>query len=133
MKFEDEYLDVMQNLEASITDVYRERSHLLDKEVLAAVDALIIEYEAEQLNRPKRVTRLTENPNQVYMGLKHTCEWRLGRSEFRLSGSDESIAAQDSLDVREILGCLKRIKKSVRFWSKQGGKQGYLRYVSEFV
>jgi hypothetical protein len=31
-----------------------------------------------------------------------------------------------------LVACLKRIRKSVRFWSKQGGRRGYLTYIEEF-
>jgi hypothetical protein len=35
--------------------------------------------------------------------------------------------------VDEIITCLKRIQKSIRRWNKEGGRQGYLNFISEFV
>ncbi len=32
-----------------------------------------------------------------------------------------------------LIACLKRIRKSVRYWSKQGGRRGYLAYVRNFL
>jgi hypothetical protein len=37
------------------------------------------------------------------------------------------------ITVNELLDCLKRIKKSVQFWTKEGGRQGYLEYISNFM
>jgi hypothetical protein len=38
-----------------------------------------------------------------------------------------------SISVPELIACLKRLRKSVRFWNEQGGRQGYLNYVREFL
>ena len=62
------------------------------------------------------------------------CEWRLGREEFRLGGWMRSDGPQPepvTLDV--IVACLKRIRKSVQRWNKEGGRQGYLTFVGRFV
>jgi hypothetical protein len=32
-----------------------------------------------------------------------------------------------------LIACLKRIRKSVRFWNKQGGRRGYLTYIEKFL
>ena len=36
-----------------------------------------------------------------------------------------------SLDV--IVACLKRIRKSIQRWNKEGGRQGYLIFIQRFV
>jgi hypothetical protein len=35
--------------------------------------------------------------------------------------------------VDEIIVCLKRIQKSVKTWSKRGGRRGYLSFVEQYV
>ena len=37
------------------------------------------------------------------------------------------------LTVDEILACLKRLRTSVKRWTKDGGRQGYLTFVDEFI
>ena len=37
------------------------------------------------------------------------------------------------LTAAELVLCLKRIRKSINFWNKQGGRQGYLEYVLEYL
>jgi hypothetical protein len=36
-----------------------------------------------------------------------------------------------SLDV--IVACLKRIRKSIRMWNKEGGRQGCLTFIQRFI
>ena len=46
MDFEDEYLDVLQNIEFAIVSVYHERPEMLDYDVDVVVAALIKQYQA---------------------------------------------------------------------------------------
>jgi hypothetical protein len=34
--------------------------------------------------------------------------------------------------AQEMVDCLKRIRKSIKKWTKWGGRKGYLTYVDEF-
>ena len=54
MNIEDEYLDVLQNLELAIMRVYRSDGSLLDLDVRDAVVALIRHYRAEVEHRSVR-------------------------------------------------------------------------------
>ena len=33
----------------------------------------------------------------------------------------------------EIIACLKRVRKSIHLWTREGGRQGYLTFVSRFI
>ena len=63
------------------------------------------------------------------------CEWRLGRGTLHGEKSSEtdSLAPSPFLSLEEIVLCLQRIRSSVRLWNNEGGRQGYLRYVSQFL
>jgi len=45
------------------------------------------------------------------------------------------LAAQPGarLAVTDLLECLKRIRKSIRRWNREYGRQGYLKFVSQYV
>lgn len=45
--FEDEYLDVLQNIEAAIVDAYRNDGELTDYDVDKVLNAVYLEYRAE--------------------------------------------------------------------------------------
>ena len=78
--FEDEYLDVLQNIEMGIVSVYREHNDLLDYDVDKVLNLLWTEYRNEKQGRAVPASKLNENAQLVYDRVKHMCEWRLGRS-----------------------------------------------------
>ena len=52
MSFEEEYADVLQNIEFAIVTVYRRNNALLDYDVTSALETLIRIYRGEQTGRP---------------------------------------------------------------------------------
>ena len=46
-RIEDEFLDVLQNIEAALVSVYKAHSEMTDYDAQAAVNALIRLYQAE--------------------------------------------------------------------------------------
>lgn len=133
MAFEDDYLDVLQNIEFAIVSVYRKRPELVDYDVDVVLASLGRGYQAEQRQRDKPTLRLNELRQEVYDAVEAMCEWRLGRIEFRDPQSGPSVPNPSPLTIDEILACLKRIRSSVKYWTKQGGRQGYLTFVDEFI
>ena len=127
--FEERYLDVLQNIEAAIVRVYRERAELLDSQVDAALEALIGRYTAEQRGGTPRPVPLDGARREVHAALEAICEWRLGRTALGSPGAP----LPPALAVDEMVACLKRVRKSVQRFTKQRGRQGYLQFVSGFV
>ena len=129
MAFEEQYEDVLQNIEFAVINVYRAQPDLIDFDVEEALDALIARYRAEQQDRTPRTFRLGERSERVYEAAREMCEWRLGR----ITPTDQDMPTPDPLSLEEIVACLKRIKKSVQRWSRQGGRQAYLSFASQFI
>lgn len=133
MDVTETHQDILQNIEFAIVTAFDQDQTLLDLEVIDALDALIRRYAAECEHRAPPKVNLSEKASSVYSLAARTCEWRLGRE---LLGGDEDtseIGAPEVLGTEEILACLKRIRKSVRFWNETAGRQGYLEYVSQFI
>lgn len=131
MAIEEEYEDVLQNIEFAIVSIYRRRRDLIDYDVDEALNALVQDYRAQQQQRSPKSHRFTERPEQVYEAVKQICEWRLGQAtEERLA---EAGMLPEPLTLEEMVACLKRVKKSVRFWSKRGGRQGYLQFIEQHI
>jgi hypothetical protein len=130
MVLEEEYLDVLQNIEFAIVSVYRERNDLRDYEVMRALDALIDFYRAEARGHIPKEFHLPEKETLVFQRVQDMCEFRLGRENL---GSNVQAISIEKKTADEILACLRKIRKSVDRWNRQGGKQGYLQFVSEFV
>lgn len=127
--FEERYLDVLQNIEAAILQVYRRRPDLLDSQVDAALEVLLGRYTAEQRGRRLRPVHLEGARQEVFAAVEAVCEWRLGRGTL----ADMKEEAPPAIRVEEIVACLKRIRKSVERITKERGRQGYLQFISGFM
>jgi hypothetical protein len=126
----EKYYDVLQNIEFAITCVHEDDATLLDLEVMDALDLLVRRYVAEEQGRTPPRLRLSERAQNVYTAAERMCEWRMGRGRLNPDGDDPAIEEANS--VADILISLKRIRKSVRLWNEQGGRQGYLDYIAQF-
>jgi len=133
MTVEEQYPDVLQNIEWAIVTVFRRNPTLVDFDVENAVSALMAKYKAEAQNHEPRLPRLNERAQEVYDQVEAMCELRLGR-DAALSADMKARGPQPppvSLDV--IVACLKRIRKSIERWNKEGGRQGYLIFIQRFI
>lgn len=133
LNFEEEYQDVLQNIEFAIVSIYRAHSNLLDYNVDEALDALIAHYKAQSQNRSPKLPRFTdERPEMVYEAMKEMCDIRLGNENFTTEDG-EAVDIDATITHDEIIACLKRIKRSVKKWTKHGGRQGYLDFVQKYI
>ena len=129
--FEDHYLAILQNIEASVLRVYREKPELVDLQVDAAIEALIFCYQAEQAGKKTTLPR-SEMAKTIYQSIRQVGEWRLGRQGF-LNDEGKTVLVETVLAVDEWIACLKRIRKSIQTWNKKNGSQGYLNYIALFI
>ena len=115
MALEDVHLDILQNIEFAIVNVYHRQRDLRDVQVMRALDADITLPEPEQT---------------VFQRTKDMCDFRLGRPGV---ATRLQVPFEGEKTVHDILACLRKIRKSVERWNKRGGQQGYLHFVQEFV
>ena len=132
MRVEEEYADVLQNIESAIVAVFDKDPNVVDRDVLAAVDALMRSYMRDRTGRGKPTAGPPGRARAVYQQCRRICEWRLGRQPLNEDEPGQDSARLGELSVSEIILCLKRLRKSVRLWHSEGGRQGYLRYVRRF-
>jgi hypothetical protein len=128
----EQFYDVLQNIEASILETYDVEPDLLDLDVIDALDALIRRYAAEDQGRTPPASRLSARAARVVEAAGRICEWRMGRLALEDIVDDAVIPPHPLKTIAEIVVCLKRLRKSVNIWNEEGGRQGYLDYVSEF-
>ncbi len=131
MAFEDEHYDVLQNIESGIVSVYRQHPEMVDWDVETALGTLIQHYNMR--GKPGEMRNLPGVQGEVVNAVKAMCDWRLGRSQ-PIDENDQPIdSGMVPTTPEEIVACLKRIRKSVQFWTKKSGRQGYLKYIIDFV
>jgi hypothetical protein len=133
MSFEDEYMDVLQNIEWAIINVYHRHPELMDANVEQALNALVVEYQAEQRDRTATPTSLADLPQEVYDSVRPMCEWRMGRAALFHEEGQQAAPDLTPITLEEMVACLKRVRKSVRMWTKERGRQGYLLVVDRYV
>ncbi len=133
MQAEEKYLDVLQNIETTIIRVYRHEPGLLDVELLEAVEGLLRTYAWEVEKRGTPPLRLTGRAREVFDHMHALCEWRLGRGTLDAGELEGMLIQTFELRPQDLLPCLKKIRGSIRFWTAEGGRQGYLTYVAQFV
>ena len=131
--FEEKNLSVLQNIEAAIVCVYRVTPDLSDYEVDKALSALWDSYHFEELGKTYTAPAMNENVDAVFYIAKTICDWRLGREVKIETENNQPFPDISPTSVEVILACLKRIRKSVAKWTKRGGRQGYVRFISDFI
>jgi hypothetical protein len=132
MRVEDQYTDVLQNIELGIVLTYKNNRDMSDSDVIRVLEALIDEYAAEKVGRPPRRFPLSGTEQALLENVRRMCEWRLGRSS--LAGFvEEAEVGPEPITIDEIILCLKRVLKSINRWNKDGGRRGYLDFIVQYV
>ena len=132
-KFEEKYLDVLENIEFALVQVYHAHEEMTDWDAREAVNALIRTYKAEMRGRNAPSLRLNEFAQEAYDGVKAMCEWRLGRGEMLDEKGKPMDLPMTPKTVDEIIRCLNRVLRSIELWQKEGGRRGYFDFASPFV
>lgn len=101
--------------------------------VLMALESLIRLYSAEAQGKSISLRPLRGLSQQVASSVQQMCEWRLGRNSLTDTEGNPLSETPNPKTPIEIVDCLKTLQSSLRFWTKERGRQGYLNFVSEFI
>src|SRR5437899_1618122 len=105
-RFEQEYEDVLQNIEFAIVSTYREHPEVSDWSVETALDGLIRSYQAEASGRAAPPLRLSELEQHIFDRVHAMCEWRLGREQlFTAEGVQPMMREMATKTMDEIIAC----------------------------
>lgn len=118
---------MLQNIEAAVVQVWRQHGELTNYAVARAYEAALTLYKEEARQHTPKPVALTGLDAKVFEAVKGVCEWRLGRAP----SPEESKVSPISLE--DMVACLSRLRKSVEHWTKQGGRQGYLKFINDFL
>jgi hypothetical protein len=133
LPFEERYEDVLQNIEFGIVQVYHDHPEMTDWEALSAIETLLRTYRAQAKGRQARLPSLNPLAQEVYESVEAMCEWRLGRERFYDGDGKLAEIPVEPITLDELMACLKRVRKSINYWSREGGRQGYLTFVNQFI
>ncbi|HSX38217.1 MAG TPA: hypothetical protein VLE95_05240 [Chlamydiales bacterium] len=127
--FEDKYLDVLQNIEWGLLSCTKNNATLCDHDILRVVEHAIAYYKSQERECFLAERKLADTHQEIFEKVTVMCDWRLGLRS--LSPSKNLYC--DPISPEELILCLKRIEKSIKFWTKQGGRRGYITFVSSHV
>ena len=127
--FEENNLDVLQNIEFGIVQAYKSDTSIIDLDVLQGMDALLRHYGAEQNGRQCSDPALAERPARIFASVKDICEWKLGKTQ----DADFAADTGEPITVTVLVECIRKIRNSVRKWNGRGGRTGYLDFVRRYV
>jgi hypothetical protein len=133
MEFEEQYQAVLQNLEFGMTTCYDRNQKMNDHAALFVIEQLIKVYNAETQGRAYAPSGLQQHEQEAFDSVKAMCEFNLGRQGLVGDQDDEVKIPEGQLTSAELLACLKRIKKSIEFWQKRGGRRKYYEFVRGFL
>ena len=102
--FEEQYQDVLQNIEFALVSTYEEYPDMIDADAGNAISGLIRLYQAEQRGRNAPDIRLNPTAKQASERVHGVCEWRLGR---RVMGKDKEKVKSGFNSVKDKVGGLK--------------------------
>lgn len=130
MKWKEENLDVLQNLEFAIVEVWRAHPEMTDYSALRAYEAARQFYRAEQRGRPLKTPDLAGLDATAFEALKRMCEFRLGRDPGPASQAGIPVAP---ISAEKLVACLQELAKSVERHTRRSGRQGYLQFIDSFL
>jgi len=129
MKWEDENLDVLQNLEFSVAQVWRAHPEMTDYAALRAYEAAFKLYRDQWRGHTAKPPTLTGLDAAVFEAVTGMCEIRLGRR----AGPEEQWAGVPPIPLEKLVSCLRELAKSVKRHTQMGGRQGYLNFIDKFL
>jgi len=124
-EFEKKYIDVLFYIETGLLSSVKEDPLLCDHDILRVTECAISHYKSVQRGQEIASNKLTGVHREIFGRLLFMCEWRLGR----LSSPPQEIPC-DPITIEELLQCFKRVEKSIKFWTKQGGRKGYVNFAA---
>jgi hypothetical protein len=130
MKWQEEHLDVLQNLEFAMVEVWRAHPEMTDYSAQRAYEAARQFYRAEQRGSPATPPALAGLDAVAFEQLKGMCEFRLGRSPGPLSQPEIPVSP---IPLEKLVACLQELAKSVERHTRRGGRQGYLTFIDGFL
>jgi hypothetical protein len=129
MKWNDEDLSVLQNLEFSVAQVWRAHPEMTDYAALRAYEAAFKVYRDQLRGHTAKPSTLTGLDAEVFEAVSAMCEIRLGRR----AGPAEDLPGVGPVTLEKLVGYLRELARSVERHTQISGRQGYLTFIDKFL
>jgi hypothetical protein len=122
-----EYEDVLKDIETVVVGIWRKQRGMTNYAVMRAYDAAVTHFAAVARQQTPKPVNLTGLDATLFEAVKDVCDWRLGLVKYAERPQLPPVPPQD------MVACLRRLRKSVDFWTQHGGRQGYMEYVQKYI
>jgi len=122
-----DYMDVLQDIEAAVVALWRAHPTMTNYTAMRAYDAAIAHYAALARQHTPKPDNLSGLDAALFQAVKGVADWRLGL----VKHADRPEVSP--LPLEDMVACLRKLRKSVDFWTERGGRQGYLEYIRQYV
>jgi sugar phosphate isomerase/epimerase len=129
MKRTDDKLDILQNLEFSVVEIWRAHPEMSDYTALRAYEAAFQTYRAELRGHAPKPPGLSGLDAEAFEAVKAMCEFRLARKPCPVPGPENV----PPIALPLLVDCLRELGKSVERHTKADGRQGYLTFIDRFL
>jgi hypothetical protein len=129
MKWAEDKLDILQNLEFSVVEIWHDHPDLSDYNALRAYETAFQSYRSELRGQVPKLADLKGLDAVVYEALRGMCEFRLARGPCPLADGEKIPA----IPLELLVDCLRGLAKSVERHTRDGGRQGYLSFAHQFL
>lgn len=142
MALDEHFVFILQDIEEIVLKYFRKNPEMTDYSVQRVYDALAAHYKADVTGRTPKTPDLDGLESRVFKSLLNRCERIIGRRQTArdLKAASEADQYDDpddvdrpGIDSAAILACANRLRKIVSSRTKSHGRQGYVKYLDEFI
>lgn len=140
---EEKYIQVLHNIEMGIVSVYRENENMTDWDALRGLETVLKHYQSKIKDREPKVISLNPLAQTTYERVLEICEMTLSNQPMLVEVNENLLGflpvkkkkeiPADPKTMEEVIICLRRVRDSIQFWTKEAGRQGYLMYIDQFL
>lgn len=128
----DENLGLLQNIESVVIACYRQDRTLQDRNIIKIYEAFI--QHQRQLVRgrtPRPPENLSDIEQEIFDVMQEVMKVR--RELTPPSKKPKRLLDKTNTFEDTLLACFRKVHNSANFWNEERGKQGYLKYVDNFI
>ncbi|MGH8017010.1 MAG: hypothetical protein ACREIA_01760 [Opitutaceae bacterium] len=131
MNWTQDKLDVLQNLEFAIVQIWRAHPEMTDYVAERAYEAAFQHYRAELRGHTPKPHGLTGLDAEASDALFAMCQFRLARGPCPVE--TDAPGEIGCVPLEQIVDSLRELSRSVRRHTGRGGRQGYLTFIDGFL
>ena len=131
-QIQEEFEEILKNIELRVMMFFSTNPTMTDYVVAQVYETLVAHYNAKLNGRTPSAPRLKGLALELFEEVLPVCEICLDDSPPGEVSKKKNLPIQ-TVSNAELVACLKLVQKSVKLWTEQGGRQGYLTFVSRFL